>query len=238
MDDEDEMCVLHYRAHKGIYRAVGHAFSSRDVKAEEVIGYVGEVRERGAVWVKASEFKYELEVVYHAKYDDNNKGAGYFNEEYEGGNHVFIWQDGADTFQNSFHRLLILDEQPAAVSQDAHEKEIMMQAFDKVRQIFEGRKWIMDGRGSYPYNDDRYKEEVRYMYNEFDKVFKDTWGNIESKSFEYRQAIIADYLKSPAAGREEDAVELWDKYSECIDGGRIVMTKEGFLKAFKQQREK
>lgn len=72
----------------------------------------------GAVWVKANKFKYELEVVYHAKYDDNNKGAGYFNEEYEGGNHVFIWQDGADTFQNSFHRLLILDESGTAAGRE------------------------------------------------------------------------------------------------------------------------
>lgn len=82
---------------------------------------VGEVlrgKKPGAVWVKASKFKYELEVVYHAKYDDNNKGAGYFNEEYEGANHVFIWQDGADTFQNSFHRLLILDESGTAAERE------------------------------------------------------------------------------------------------------------------------
>lgn len=85
---------------------------------------------------------------------------------------------------------------PAAptINQDAHEKEIMMRAFDKVRQIFEGRQWIMEGRGSYPFNDDRYKEEVRYMYDEFDQVFKDTWANIKSKSIEYKEKIIAEYL--------------------------------------------
>lgn len=83
---------------------------------------------------------------------------------------------------------------PAGINQDAHEKEIIMQAFDKVRQIFEGRQWVMEGRGSYPYNDDRYKEEVRYMYDEFDEVAKDTWANIKSKSVEYREKIIAEYL--------------------------------------------
>lgn len=69
----------------------------------------------GAMWVKASEFKYELEVVYHAKFSDNEKGAGYFNDD-GGGGHIFVWQDGADTFQTMFHRLLILDE--SAVPKD------------------------------------------------------------------------------------------------------------------------
>lgn len=100
----------------------------------------------------------------------------------------------------------------AGISQDAHEKEVMMQAFDKVRHIFEGRQWVMDGRGSYPYNDDRYKEEVRYMYNEFDQVVKDTWANIKSKSVDYRKAIIAEYLES-AAGRKE-AVEKAMAFAE------------------------
>jgi hypothetical protein len=81
---------------------------------------------------------------------------------------------------------------------DAHEKEIMMQAFDKVRQLFEGRQWIMDGRGSYPYNDDRYKQEIRYMYDEFEAIRKDTWANIKSKSVDYRNRIIEQYLKANA----------------------------------------
>jgi hypothetical protein len=96
-----------------------------------------------------------------------------------------------------------------AVSQDAHEKEVMMKAFDKVRDLFEKRSWIMEGRGSYPYNDDRYKEEVRYMYDEFDALFKDTWANIKSKSFEYRQQIIAQYLKENPPGGA-----VWVKASE------------------------
>lgn len=69
---------------------------------------------QGIGWVKASEFKYELEVVYHAKFSDTEKGAGYFNDD-GGGGHIFVWQDGADTFQCMFHKLLILDEgQPRA----------------------------------------------------------------------------------------------------------------------------
>jgi hypothetical protein len=86
---------------------------------------------------------------------------------------------------------------------DAHEKEVMMKSFDKVRQIFEGRQWIMDGRGSYPYNDDRYREEVRYMYDEFDALVKDAWANIKSHSSEYRQAIVKEYLKG-MEGKERE----------------------------------
>jgi hypothetical protein len=41
---------------------------------------------------------------------------------------------------------------------------------------------------------------VRYMYDEFDALFKDTWANIKSKSFEYRQQIIEQYLKENPPG--------------------------------------
>lgn len=104
-----------------------------------------------------------------------------------------------------------LDESATAaapISQDAHEKEVMMQAFDNVRQIFEGREWIMEGRGGYPYNDDRYKEEVRYMYNEFNNIVDDTWGNIESKSADYRKAIIEEHMNGTAANELQE-LRLW-----------------------------
>jgi hypothetical protein len=100
------------------------------------------------------------------------------------------------------------DEKPVEqISQDAHEKEVMMKAFSKVRQIFESRSWIMEGRGSYPYNDDRYREEVKYMYDEFDALVKDTWANIKSHSSEYRRAIIAEYLKSEQKENEDVAFD-------------------------------
>lgn len=118
-----------------------------------------------------------------------------------------------------------LDEQPTtpqqgAVTDDVHEKEVMMKAFDDVRKIFEGRAWIMEGRGSYPYNDDRYKEEVRYLYNEFDAIQKATWAKIKSKSIDYRHQIIADYLNE---NKQQRAV--WVKASEydTSKGGCIVL---------------
>jgi hypothetical protein len=110
---------------------------------------------------------------------------------------------------------------------DAHEKEIIMQAFEKVTQLFEGRTWIMDGRGSYPYNDDRYKEEVRYMYDEFEAIRKDTWANIHSKSVDYRKQIIVQYLQeNPPQGAgwvnaalqyAKETIEFADKEFKCPD---------------------
>jgi hypothetical protein len=89
-----------------------------------------------------------------------------------------------------------LDESPdTEILDDAHEKEVMMAAFVKVKELFERRSWIMEGRGSYRYDDDRYKEEVRYLFDEFDQLYNDTWKNIKSKTFEYRNQIIAQYLK-------------------------------------------
>lgn len=189
--------------------------------------------EPGPRWVKASERLPEKDGYYCFKANGGYMGA--YLRTAANGSRWFC--DSAGGTIRNWKNCEWLDEQPAVTSQDAHEKEIMMQAFDKVRQIFEGRQWVMDGRGSYPCNDDRYKEEVRYMYNEFDQVVKDTWANIKSKSIEYREWIISEYLQKdhpaipdilnrlgyqriyeqPAAGREEDAVAFvnWTLSSEC-----------------------
>jgi hypothetical protein len=48
INDDPQMCVLHYQAHKNIYKAAGHAFNI-EVKTEDIVGYVGEIKEqRGA----------------------------------------------------------------------------------------------------------------------------------------------------------------------------------------------
>lgn len=155
---------------------------------------------QGAVWIKASERLPEkddyincrananAEVLYYDKmqdgfYDKNGERFPVFEVE---------WLDESGTTSNN---------------EDAHEKEIMMQAFCKVQQLFEGREWIMEGRGSYPYNDDRYKEEVRFLYDEFEAVRKDTWDNIKSKSVDYRKWIIDEYLKDNPSNKDE-AVEF------------------------------
>lgn len=77
----------------------------------------------------------------------------------------------------------------------ADEREVMAQAFEKVRKLFAGREWLMEGRGNYPYNDDGYKEEVRYMMDEFNKIKSELWRNVKSKTADYRQRIIKEYIQ-------------------------------------------
>lgn len=80
--------------------------------------------------------------------------------------------------------------------QELGEKEVMIKTFADIQDMFENRYWIMEGRGCYPYDDDRYKEEMRYLYDDFCKLKKDVWENIKTKTFEYRDKIIANYKKS------------------------------------------
>lgn len=108
--------------------------------------------------------------------------------------------------------------------EDAHEKEVMMQSFDRVRQMFEKRSWIMEGRGSYRYDDDRYKQEVRYLYDEFEAIRKDTWANISSKSFEYRQKIIKDFVASQPKEVKGGVVSEYQLCPKCFGNGWIPTT--------------
>lgn len=64
----------------------------------------------GAVWVKASQFKFEVGIAYHAK-DSKSKGAGHFDDF---GN--FFWIDHNMTPGDSQDDLLILDESEKEVA--------------------------------------------------------------------------------------------------------------------------
>ncbi len=85
--------------------------------------------------------------------------------------------------------------EPLSLEEALHEREALFQAFDKIRGCFKGRHWLMEGRGCYPWDDERYKEEVRYIMDEFDQINKDLWKQIKSKSFEYREKIKAPLLE-------------------------------------------
>lgn len=125
------------------------------------------------------------------------------------------------------------------ISQAEAEREIMIQAFYEVRKIFECRDWIMEGRGIYPYNDDRYKEEVRYLYDEFDALQKKVWANIKSYTYEYRKKIIDEY-KAEQLSEQPTVIqsdqELWDEYCFGYDGA-MVMSETQFLQACKRLRQ-
>ena len=89
-----------------------------------------------------------------------------------------------------------ITEQSSVVQRDEvlDEREALFQAFDKIKMSFESRHWLMEGRGCYPYNDERYKEEVRYIMDEFNTINNDLWKQIKSKSFEYKEKLRKDII--------------------------------------------
>ena len=72
------------------------------------------------------------------------------------------------------------------------EKEVMVQAFNKICNLFNGYKWIMEGRGPYAYDDNGYKMEVTHLFTEFQFIRQDTWDNIQSRTAEYKHALLKD----------------------------------------------
>lgn len=75
-----------------------------------------------------------------------------------------------------------------------NEREVLIKAFSDVSKEFEGRKWIMDGRGCYSFDDDEYRKEVSYLFESFEKIKSEMWSNIKSKTFEYKNNIEAPLL--------------------------------------------
>lgn len=113
----------------------------------------------------------------------------------------------------------------------AHEREVMITAFDKIRKEFEGRIWLTQGRGMYPYNDDRYKLEVKYLMDSFDAIQNEMWAKIKSKSFEYRDMV----LKSSIDKVSPEDVEFWswvlnEKFYPKPILGDTLWDKRGFSK--------
>lgn len=97
----------------------------------------------------------------------------------------------------------------AIIDEAIHEREALFQAFDQIRASFKGRHWLMEGRGCYPYDDERYKQEVRYIMDEFEEINSNLWKQINSKSFEYR-----DMIKAPL----EAIIEKYDELVEHVGG--------------------
>lgn len=75
------------------------------------------------------------------------------------------------------------------------EREVLIKGYDAIRKLFKSRDWLMEGRGCYPYNDDRYKQEVRYIMDAFNEINKNVWRDIKSKTFEYKKAVEKPLLE-------------------------------------------
>lgn len=76
-----------------------------------------------------------------------------------------------------------------------HEREVLIKAFSEVTQEFEGRGWIMDGRGCYAFDDQEYRKEVGYLFEAFERIKLDMWSKTKSKTYEYKNKIEAPLLK-------------------------------------------
>ena len=93
----------------------------------------------------------------------------------------------------SIEKEMLLEFEKAQQAMD--EREVLINAFDAIRKEFLGRWWLKEGRGNYPYDDERYKEEVRYIMDAFNEIESNVWKNIKSKSFEYRKSIEKPLLE-------------------------------------------
>jgi hypothetical protein len=121
---------------------------------------------------------------------------------------------------------------------DRDEKEVMIDAFDKAQKLFRQREWLTQGRGCYPYNDDRYKEEVRYLMDEFEKVKDRTWKSIKTKTADYKAALTKDafdyknqMLELKIAGLEEELSRLKGvQLVNHVGDGRIIFKGEVYSK--------
>lgn len=88
------------------------------------------------------------------------------------------------------------------------EREVLIQAFSQVTKEFEGREWLMQGRGAYPYDDERYKEEVKYLMDSFQMIKQTMWGVIKSTTIGAME-IYAKELVKKVVGKQEltEAIE-------------------------------
>lgn len=115
------------------------------------------------------------------------------------GSGVMVWDKKENIYKAIY--LARQSERSAIKWEDneaVHEREVLIRGFDAVRKEFEGRRWVTEGRGSYPYNDDRYKQEVRYILDAFNEIETNVWKEIKSKTFEYRNAIEKPLLEKIA----------------------------------------
>lgn len=109
---------------------------------------------------------------------------------------------------------LEVDQVRKEAQQIADEREAVIKAFDLIRKEFKGRTWLMEGRGRYPYNDDRYKEEVRYIMDAFNEINHSLWKQIKSKTFEYKNAIERPLLEK--IGEMEETINELEKKVELL----------------------
>lgn len=114
-------------------------------------------------------------------------------------------------FSDYAHSLLQSFEHFSINKQAFDEREVLIKAFSDVTKEFDGREWIREGRGSYTYDDEGYRNEVTYLFEAFKRIKSKMWSNIKSKTFEYKNQVEAPLLKNIDELKEQ--IEL---YKECF----------------------
>lgn len=112
-----------------------------------------------------------------------------------------------------------------------HEREVLIKAFSDITKEFEGREWIMDGRGSYKYDDDEYRKEVTYLYEAFKKIKNEMWSKIKSKTYEYKNEIERPFLEK----NEETIYVLETLKRETMLSDEGVLIVDELLKSLIQK---
>lgn len=109
-----------------------------------------------------------------------------------------------------------------------HEREVLIKAFSDVTKEFEGREWIMEGRGCYAFDDDEYRKEVQYLYEAFENIKTEMWSNIKSKTYEYKNKIEQPFLKQ----NEEVLYVLETLKRETMLSDEGILMVDELLKSF------
>lgn len=131
-------------------------------------------------------------------------------------------------FMKMYHEQFEQEPKGEDVSEVYDEREALFQAFDKIRASFKGRHWLMEGRGCYPYDDERYKEEVRYIMDEFEEINTNLWKQIKSKSFEYKEKLRKDIIAELQAQSplREELIKFAMDYNDFIEPhGRAILER-------------
>lgn len=100
--DEPQRCVLHYQAHKNLYRAAGHAFNII-VQPEDVVGYIGEVKEQAGIkqinreWINDALVEFTLAYHKSANKDVSNDSAEYLDDKLKDAGIEYVLSEGEVT---------------------------------------------------------------------------------------------------------------------------------------------
>jgi hypothetical protein len=109
-----------------------------------------------AIWVKASEFKFEVGVSYNAK-DEKSRGAGFFHK-----NGAFLWGDGSITHPRDQDDLLILDENESPSKEGNKERETGQSNEDEKQHFDNWHRWLSEN--GYTYDGEFYYDEDNNYY--------------------------------------------------------------------------